>query len=143
MVPVSPDVIAYVCRNCTAESRSVPRQWNQDGLHVVVQEIPCSGKIDGQYIFHALEVGVQGLCVVACPKGQCTLAEGNYRAEVRIRTVQRLLTEIGIESDRAELLHCSPDDPPQRIEELIRGAVQRFPMNDAPSAEATISSVSF
>jgi len=123
---VSPDVIVYVCTNCIPEGGRLPRQWEHQGAHVLVREVPCSGKIDGQYLFHALEGGILGLCVVACPKGECQLAEGNYRAEVRIATVRRLLTEIGLEPNRAELLHYSADDPTQRLEELVHGAVRRI-----------------
>ena len=104
----------------------MPRQWDQDGARVLVREVPCSGKMDGQYLFHALEGGGRGICVVACPKGECHFAQGNYRAEVRIRTVQRLLTEIGLEPQRAELVHGSPDDPPEQLEQLVRGAVERI-----------------
>jgi F420-non-reducing hydrogenase iron-sulfur subunit len=93
---------------------------------VLVREVPCSGKMDGQYLCHALEGGARGVCVVACPKGECHLAQGNYRAEVRIRTVQRLLTEIGLEPERAELLHISPEDPPEKLVEQVRGAVERI-----------------
>ena len=85
----------------------LPRQWKQDGARILVREVPCSGKMDGQYLFHALEGGGARLCVVACPKGECHLAQGNYRAEIRVRTVQRLLAEIGLEPERAELVHCS------------------------------------
>jgi coenzyme F420-reducing hydrogenase delta subunit len=82
--------------------------------------------MDCQYLFHALEGGTRGVCVVACPKGECHLAQGNYRAEIRVRTVQRLLQEIGLEPQRAELLHGSADDPPQEIERRVRGAVERI-----------------
>lgn len=126
MGPVSPDVIVYVCTNCIPEGGRLPRQWEHHGAHVLVREVPCSGKMDGQYLLHTLEGGTRGLCVVACPKGQCQLAEGNYRAEVRIATVRRLLAEIGLEPERAELLHCSADDPFERLEELVRDAVGRI-----------------
>lgn len=121
----SPDIVVYICCNCIAQGARLPRQWQQDGAHVLVREIPCSGKMDGQYLFHAFEGGSRGLCVVACPNGECHLAQGNYRAEIRVRTLQRLLNEIGLESGRVELLHVSPIDPPERLEPLIRGAVQR------------------
>ena len=121
----SPDIVVYICCNCIAQSARLPRQWHQDGAHVVVREVPCSGKMDGQYLFHAFEGGSRGLCVVACPKGECHLAQGNYRAEIRVRTMQRLLTEIGLETGRVELLHVSPDDPPEKLEPLVRDAVQR------------------
>ena len=134
----APDIIVYICCNCIAQGARLPRQWQQDGAHILVREVPCSGKMDGQYLFHAFEGGSRGLCVVACPKGECHLAQGNYRAEVRVRTMQQLLTEIGIETGRVELLHVSPDDPPERLELLIRDAVQRvnalgavsFPIGD-------------
>ena len=121
----SPDVVVYICCNCIARDARLPRQWQQDGAHVLVREVPCSGKMDGQYLLHAFEGGSRGLCVVACPKGECHLAQGNYRAEIRVRTVQRLFSEIGLEAERVELLHVSPGDPPDRLEPLVRDAVRR------------------
>jgi len=123
---LSPDVVVYVCTNCIPQGSRLPRQWNQDGARVLVHEVPCSGKMDGQYLLHAMEGGSRGLCVVACPKGECHLAQGNYRAEIRIRTVQRLLSEIGLEPERAELVHASADDPPGQLEQLVRSAVERI-----------------
>ncbi len=125
--PVQPDIVVYVCQSCMPEDGGMPRQWNQDGAHVLVREVPCSGKIDAQYLFHALEAGSHGLCVVACSRGKCSLGEGNYRAEVRVRTVQRLLAEIGLEPERVELLHCASDDHlGESVGELARGAAQRL-----------------
>jgi coenzyme F420-reducing hydrogenase delta subunit len=125
--PIHPDIVVYVCQNCMPGAEGMPRQWSQDGAHVLVREVPCSGKIDVQYLFHALEAGGHGLCVVACSRGKCRLGEGNYRAEVRIRTVRRLLAEIGLEPERVELVRCASDDGPgEPVEGLVRGAVQRL-----------------
>ena len=82
--------------------------------------------MDGQYLFHALEGGARGVCVVACPKGECHLAQGNYRAEIRVRTVQRLLKEIGLEPERAELVHSSADESFEQFEQLVCGTVGRI-----------------
>jgi F420-non-reducing hydrogenase iron-sulfur subunit len=125
-VALSPDVVVYVCTNCIPQGGRLPRQWSQDGARVLVREVPCSGKMDGQYLFHALEGGGRGICVVACPKGDCHFAQGNYRADVRVRTVQRLLEEIGLEQERAQLVHNSVDDSPEQLEQLVRGAVARI-----------------
>jgi F420-non-reducing hydrogenase iron-sulfur subunit len=125
-VALSPDVVVYVCTNALPQGAHLPRQWNQEGAHIVLREVPCSGKMDGQYLFHALEGGSLGVCVVACPKGMCHLAQGNYRAEVRVRTIQRLLAEIGLQPERAELLHLLPDETAGQIEQRVRGAVGRI-----------------
>ena len=93
---------------------------------MLVREVPCTGKMDSQYLMHGLEGGERGLCVVACPKGECHLAQGNYRAEVRVRCVQRLLTEVGLEAGRAELIHCSPQDPPEQLHDMVQAAVGRI-----------------
>ncbi len=121
------DIIVYICCNCVPDGRRLPRQWNYDTAKVQVREIPCSGKIDGQFLMHALEGNARGLCVVACPKGECHLAEGNYRAEVRVRTTQRLLSEIGLESERIELIHYSNDNNSLgSLKQAIDESVKRF-----------------
>ncbi len=119
----TPDIMFFVCGNCFPQGSSLPRQWHQDGVHVQTRHVPCSGKTDVQYMFHALESGAQGVAVVTCPKGDCRLAQGNYRAEVRIRTVRRLLSEIGMDPARVELLICSAED---NLEQLVRDSAQRF-----------------
>jgi F420-non-reducing hydrogenase iron-sulfur subunit len=116
-------VSVYVCHRCLPESGDLPRQWTLDGVRVHVVVLPCSGKTDTQYLFHAIEGGALGLLVVACPPGECRLAQGNYRAEIRVRTVRRLLAEIGMEPDRAALVHCAKGDDLQR---LVRKAVEQF-----------------
>lgn len=124
--PVCADVIVYVCDNCIPEGGRLPRQWKQDRAHVLVRQIPCSGKIDAQYLLHAVEGGGHGLCLVACPKGECRFGQGNYRAEIRIQTVRRLFAEIGLQPQRVELVHCSADDPFDQFDGLVRDAVRRI-----------------
>ena len=118
---IKSEILVFICHQCIPTGTSVPRQWTQDGVHVRVIELPCSGKVDAQYLFHALEGGAQGLLVVTCPRGDCRLAQGNYRAEIRMLTVQRLLEEIGLEPQRAALLQCGPQD---NLENLIQVAVK-------------------
>jgi F420-non-reducing hydrogenase iron-sulfur subunit len=122
----SPDVIIYVCRRSIPGGAPLQRQWKQGGLRIVVHEVPCSGKMDGQYLMHALEGGACGVCVVSCPKGECRLGQGNYRAEVRIGAVRRLLSEVGLEDQRAEQVFFSPDDPREEFDKIIREFVDRI-----------------
>ncbi len=120
----NPGVSVFICRNVIPKGEHFrPRQWTQDGVHVRVNELPCSGKTDTQYLFHAMEGGARGLLVVTCPAGECQLSQGNYRAETRVRTTQRLLAEIGMNPERVVLLHCGPQDD---LNELVRDAVSRL-----------------
>jgi coenzyme F420-reducing hydrogenase delta subunit len=130
------DVLIYVCHNCTPGSSRIPRQWEQKGLYVQVHEVPCSGKIDVQYLFHAFEGGARGICVVTCSQGECQRAQGNYRAQVRVRTVQGLLTEIGMDAQRIALVEASAQIPAEDVERLTRVAVERFAALGASPAVA-------
>lgn len=126
MTQAIPDILVFLCKNSIPEGGKLPAQWSESGLHIRVKEIPCSGKIDAQYILHSLEGGVQGVCVVTCPHGECTLSQGNYRAEIRVKTVQRLLSEIGDDPRRAELIQCPPETTMDGIMGIINGAAKRF-----------------
>ena len=117
-----PCVSVYVCHRCLLGAGHLPRQWTKNGLRVQVVELPCSGKTDTQYLFHAIEGGAQGLLVVTCPPGECRLAQGNYRAEIRIRTMRRLLAEIGMEPERAALVRCGQGD---ELKRLVSEAVEQ------------------
>jgi coenzyme F420-reducing hydrogenase delta subunit len=121
-----PDILVFLCKNCIPIGGKLPAQWSESGLHIRVKEIPCSGKIDAQYVLHSLEGGVRGVCVVTCPRGECTLTQGNYRAEIRIKTVQRLLTEIGDDPRRADLVQCPAAATIEGIKGLISDAAKRF-----------------
>jgi F420-non-reducing hydrogenase iron-sulfur subunit len=123
---VSPDVIIYVCHRSIPRGAPLPRQWQQNGVHVVVHEVPCSGKIDGQYLMHALEGGACGVCIVSCPKGECHLGQGNYRAEIRIGTIRRLLNEVGLESQRAEQFFFSAEDSKEQFDRIVSEFVERI-----------------
>ncbi|MDD5672809.1 MAG: hydrogenase iron-sulfur subunit [Chitinivibrionales bacterium] len=121
-----PDVIIYLCKNCLPHSNRLPAQWTDSGMQIQIKEVPCSGKIDTQYILHALEGGVGGVCIITCLQGECTLAQGNYRAEIRVRTVKRLLEEIGLDPRRAEILRCAKDETLENIKELVEDAAHRL-----------------
>lgn len=120
------DVIIYLCKNSIPEGGRLPVQWTEAGVRIRIKEIPCSGKIDAQYLLHALEGGVHGVGIIACAKGECTLTQGNYRAEVRVRTVRRLLEEIGSDPLRVELINCPNDVSIDRLKGLINEATNRF-----------------
>jgi coenzyme F420-reducing hydrogenase delta subunit len=121
-----PDFLVYLCKNCIPEGAKLPAHWTESGVRVGIKEIPCSGKIDAQYILHSLEGGVRSVCVMSCPHGDCTLSQGNYRAEIRVKTVQRLLSEIGDDSKRAELIQCPQDATLVDIKAIISSSVLRL-----------------
>ena len=121
---ILPEVAVYLCRNSIPDARTFPMQWTESGMHVRVKLVPCSGKIDIQYMLHALEAGKTGVCVITCPHGKCTLTQGNYRADIRVGTLRRLLDEIGLDADQAAIVHCPPEATAGTVKNIIDSMVQ-------------------
>lgn len=123
-------IVVYVCHNVRGGAGSKPATPRvlapASGTNVVVREVPCSGKTDVIYLLKAFEGGARGVAIITCPLGECRLAEGNYRAQVRVRHVGRLLDEIGLGSERLVLLHSAPGSEGRDVPELIEQAVARL-----------------
>ncbi len=66
--------------------------------------LPCSGRIEPLHLLRALELGADAVYLVTCPEGACRYTEGNERAAKRLKYVQGLLTEIGIDPGRLSLV---------------------------------------
>ena len=138
--PVSPSVIVTLCRNCIPEGSCLPRQWDQDGVHVLVRIIPCSGKTDMTYLFRALQGEALGHCVVTCPNGDCRLSQGNHRARLRVETSRRLLAEIGLDRERVQIMDCPKDMSCEEFESRVRTLVTRVALHsDGMEAQALSS----
>ena len=54
------------------------------------------------------------------------LAQVNYRAHVRVNTVQRLLAEIGLEPERAEIVECAKEDAMDKLAPMVEDVIEKF-----------------
>ena len=128
----SQDIIVYLCHNVAAKTSPPPGLGRRMGggaafgPNVAIREVPCSGKTDVVYLLRAFEGGARGVAIITCPLGECRLAEGNYRAQVRVRHVGQLLDEIGLGGERLILLHSAPGAEGRDVPALIEQAVARL-----------------
>lgn len=103
-----PVIVAFCCHYCAytaadmAGSQRLPYPAN-----VKIVRVPCSGKVDALHLVKAFEKGADGVYVAGCLEGDCHFKNGNSRAAKRVEYVQQYLEEIGIESERLEMVHLS------------------------------------
>ncbi len=103
-----PVIVAFCCHYCAytaadmAGSQRLPYPPN-----VKIIQVPCSGKVDALHIVTAFEKGADGVYVAGCLEGDCHFKKGNSRAARRVAYVKQYLTEIGIESERLEMVNMS------------------------------------
>jgi F420-non-reducing hydrogenase iron-sulfur subunit len=121
------EILVFLCNNCIPAWDGLESRLAQDGAHLEVRKLPCSGKASVQYIFHALEGGKDGICIFACPTGECALFQGNYRAQVRVENAKRLLAEIGLDPAVIRLVHFSKNGTMEELRREISDFIDGMP----------------
>ena len=103
-----PLILAFCCHYCAyaaADLAGSMRLEYPDNVRVL--RLPCTGKIEVDYILTAFEQGVDGVIVAGCLEGGCHFIEGNLRARRRVERAKQILDEIGLEPERLEMFNLS------------------------------------
>jgi F420-non-reducing hydrogenase iron-sulfur subunit len=74
---------------------------------VKVVKVPCTGRVDVLSMLKAFEAGADGIYIAGCLEGECHFLKGNLRAKKRLQYLKKLLAEVGIEPERAEMYNLS------------------------------------
>jgi F420-non-reducing hydrogenase iron-sulfur subunit len=59
--------------------------------------------VDPQFVLKAFHDGADGVMVLGCHPGDCHYKEGNYKTLRRMKLLQKMLAEYGIEPERFQL----------------------------------------
>lgn len=96
-----PTIVAFCCQNSGLEAARMAETFGMPlpkGLKTVA--VPCGGKVDIDYVMHALAEGADGVVVMACHHGNCKSEKGSLYAKWRAANAQEMLAAIGLEKDR-------------------------------------------
>lgn len=107
----SPKIIAFLCNWCSyagADLAGTSRIQYPPSIRVI--RVPCSGRVNPQYIIKALADGADGVMVSGCHPGDCHYLEGNYYARRRFSVLKRLLSISGIHPDRVQFTWVSASE---------------------------------
>jgi coenzyme F420-reducing hydrogenase delta subunit len=74
---------------------------------VKVIRLPCTGKVDVEYIMKAFEQGADGVYIIACAIGNCHHDVGNVRATKRVEYAKKLLDDVGLGRERLGIYYVS------------------------------------
>ena len=112
-----PVILAFCCHYCAYAAADLAGSMRlQYPGNVRVLRLPCTGKLEVNYILAAFERGVDGVIVAGCLEGGCHFLEGNLRARRRVERAKELLAEIGIEPERLEMFNLSSAEGPRFAE---------------------------
>jgi coenzyme F420-reducing hydrogenase delta subunit len=103
-----PLMLAFCCHYCAYAAADLAGSMRlQYPATVRVLRLPCTGKIEVNYLLAAFERGIDGVIVAGCLEGGCHFLEGNLRARRRVERAKQLLAEIGLEPERLEMFNLS------------------------------------
>ena len=103
-----PEIIAFCCNYCAFSAAALAgskRMQYPAGVRII--SVPCTGKLEMEHILEAFEKGVDGVLIVGCLEGGCHYVEGNLRARKRTDRIRDVLDEIGLGSERLQMVNLS------------------------------------
>lgn len=141
-----PQIIAFCCNYCAyaaADLAGARRMQYPPNVRVV--HLPCTGKLEIEYILEAFEKGIDGVLVAGCLEGGCHFQEGNLRARRRTDRVREMLDEIGVGRERLLMVNLSAAMAPtfvQRVRQIVATvkALGPNPLKSAGAATAAAAS---
>ena len=118
-----PLILAFCCHYCAYAAADLAGSMRlQYPGNVRVLRLPCTGKLEVNYVLTAFEQGVDGVIVAGCLEGGCHFLEGNLRARRRVERARRL----GNSPLRLDRRHVE-----QGIQEMSRRA-EAMPAGEMP-----------
>ena len=99
-----PKILAFCCNWCTytgADLAGLNRMKYPANVRVV--RLPCSSRVNPQFILRAFQKGCDGVMVCGCHPGDCHYTTGNYYARRRMTLLFSMLDFLGIERERTRV----------------------------------------
>ncbi|SFM76059.1 hydrogenase iron-sulfur subunit [Thermodesulforhabdus norvegica] len=126
MSAFEPKIVAFCCANCASAAAQVADKagW-QLPPNVRVVQLLCTGRLDSLHILKALENGADGVYVAGCQPDSCQFKHGVEKAEKKVKYVQKILEDIGLEPERVALFNVGAGKA-NRFVEIAREMVEKI-----------------
>ncbi len=133
-----PLIVAFCCNWCSYAGGDLAGTSRISyPANVKVIRVPCSSRVNPNFILRAFQRGADGVVVAGCHPGDCHYISGNYHARRRLSTFRRLLEFAGIEPERFEVHWISASEGAKfsevmsRVTENIRALGPNRKLRDA------------
>ena len=99
-----PKIVTFACNWCTSAGADLAGTSRMEYLPNSINiRVMCSSRVDPQHILWAFRKGADGVLIGGCHPGDCHYIDGNYKTLRRIKMLQKLIQDFGIEPDRLRL----------------------------------------
>lgn len=99
-----PKILVFACNWCTYAGADLAGTSRlQYPPNVRVLRVPCSCRVNPQFVIRAFQRGIDGVLVAGCHPGDCHYTTGNYYTRRRFSIFINLLEYLGIEKERFKI----------------------------------------
>ena len=88
----NPKIIAFCCRSCgyaAADNAGLKKISYYPNIFII--RVPCTGRIDTNFIIKSFEMGFDGVMIIGCRKEACRYIDGIEKIENKIKILKNLL----------------------------------------------------
>ena len=88
----NPKIIVFCCQSCgyaAADDAGLKKENYPPNIFVI--RIPCTGRLDTEFIFKSFEMGFDGVMVIGCRKDACRYIDGIEKAKHRVQLLKKVL----------------------------------------------------
>jgi heterodisulfide reductase subunit A len=88
----NPKIIVFCCQSCgyaAADDSGLKKEIYPPNVFIV--RIPCTGRLDTEFIFKSFELGFDGVMVIGCRKDACRYIDGIEKAKHKVQILKRVL----------------------------------------------------
>ncbi len=97
----SPNIVGFACQWCTYAGADLAGNLRAKYPPTIkLIKVPCSGRVEPEYVLDALSRGADGVFVGGCHFGDCHYKEGNYKTDRRMKLIKKIIQEFGFEPER-------------------------------------------
>jgi F420-non-reducing hydrogenase iron-sulfur subunit len=116
-----PTILVFCCNWCSyagADLAGVSRFQYPPNIRII--RVMCSSRVEPINVLRAFDIGVEGVLIIGCHKGDCHYIKGFEYTTIRMEHLKKLLKMIGIEEERFCLHSISASEGRQFSELIIK-----------------------
>ncbi|MFX1393893.1 MAG: FAD-dependent oxidoreductase [Promethearchaeota archaeon] len=87
-----PKIIAFCCNSCgyaAADDAGYKKLFYNPNIFIV--RVPCTGRVDTNFIIKSFELGFDGVIVIGCRKEACRYIDGVEKVQKKINILKKIL----------------------------------------------------
>ena len=96
-----PLIVAFCCNWCSYAGADLAGNNRLNyPADVKIIRVPCSCRVNPMFILRAFQRGADGVILCGCHPGDCHYINGNYKARRRVKLLNEILPQFGIDKRR-------------------------------------------